>query len=122
MELRPSDTEKILCPCLTSLNSCEANEINKCYVVNNEEIINCEVKESVIKFATPGKNMKIDENSTIVVKQLPLPKKNEAIDIEKVRDYVYIKDMRSNKDQTDFGNSYNRDKYIKHNDVYRKII
>ena len=44
MELRPSYTEKILCPCLTSLNSCEANEINKEQLLEKAE----EIKKSFI--------------------------------------------------------------------------
>jgi hypothetical protein len=98
----------------------QSNEITKCYVVNNEEIINGDIKESVIKFATPGKNMKIDENSTVVVKELPLPKKDEAVNIEKIRDYTYIKKMNNSEDKG-FQNAYNRKTYLKRDINYEKL-
>jgi hypothetical protein len=45
----------------------KSNEIARCYVVNNEEIINCPVKESVIKFASPGKAMEADDKTTVLM-------------------------------------------------------
>ena len=94
-----------------SLN--QNNDLTKCYVVNNEEIVNCRVNESIIKFAIPGKNMKMDEQSTLVTKQLPLPMKTDAVQIEEIRDYSFIKKMRQSEDQG-FGNAYNRNSYLKH--------
>ena len=88
------------------------NEVIKSYVVNNEEVVNCDIKESVIKFATPGKNMTIDENSTLVVKREPLPQKTQAVDVEEIRDYSWIKSLNKSEDKG-FQNAYNRDKYLK---------
>jgi hypothetical protein len=93
-----------------SLN--KSNEINKCYVINNEEIINCEVNESVIKFATPGKNLKIDEKSTLIVKEEKLPGISGAIKIDEIRDYSFIKNMSKTIDDG-FANIYKKEKYVK---------
>jgi hypothetical protein len=88
------------------------NEITKCYVINEEEIINCPIKESVIKFATPGKNITLDEHSTIVVTQMPLSKKTDAIQVEELRDYAWIKEMNKSEDKG-YQNAYDRNKYLK---------
>jgi hypothetical protein len=88
------------------------NEVAKCYIVNNEEIVNCPVKESVIKFATPGKNITLDENSTIIVGKQLLPQKSEAVEVEEIRDYSFIKKMRKSEDKG-FQNLYDRNKYVK---------
>lgn len=74
----------------------QENEINKSYVVNDDEVVNCQITESVIKFATPGINLKMDESSTIIIKDQPLPHKTEAIQIEEIRDYSWIKAMNKN--------------------------
>lgn len=88
------------------------NEVIKSYIVNNEEVVNCDVKGSVIKFATPGKNLTLDESSTLVVKGERLPRLTDAIQIEEIRDYAFIKSMRKTEDKG-FGNLYDRNKYLK---------
>ena len=88
------------------------NEISKSVIENNEEMVNCPVSESLIKYATPGKDLKVDENSTVVVKRLPLPEKTDAIEIEKIRDYTFIKDMNKSGDKG-FQNAYNKNTYLK---------
>jgi hypothetical protein len=90
----------------------QENEIDRCYIVNSEEMINCNVKESVIKFATPGKRMKADDRSTIVIKQMPLPVKSDAVHVEEIRDYSWIKKMRKSEDKG-FQNEYSKNKYMK---------
>lgn len=91
----------------------KSNEINRCYVVNNEEIINCQVNESVIKFASPGKGMTTDDKTTIIVKQLPLPKLTDAVHVKEIRDYSWIKSMNKKSDDVGYGNQYNKNKYPK---------
>jgi len=81
------------------------NEISKSFIVNTEEIINCNVSESVIKFATPGKDLKVDESTTVVVKEMPLPTKTDAINIDEIRDYSWIKSMNKTRDEG-FANEY----------------
>jgi len=85
------------------------NEIIDSFVENNEEMVNCKITNSVVKFATLGKNLKVDESSTIVVMNTPLPKKTEAVNIEKIRDYTFIKNMKQSVD-TGFQNLYIRKK------------
>jgi hypothetical protein len=88
------------------------NEVENSYIVNNEEIVNCKVSNSLIKFATVGRNMKIDENTTVIVKEMPLPKPSNAIKVEEIRDYTYIKGMNKTGDKV-FENEYKRDIYNK---------
>ena len=104
---------------LNSASVNKGNEINNCYILNKEEIINCKVKESLVKFATPGKNIEVDESSTIIVKQLPLPEKTNAVKIEGIRDYSWIKGLNKTEDKG-FQNKYNRNTYLKtnQNDLY----
>lgn len=89
------------------------NEINNCYVVNNEEVVNCPVKNSVIKFATPGRDITLDESSTLIVEKQPLPQKTDAVQVEEIRDYSWIKNMNKKSDDIGFGNLYDRNKYLK---------
>lgn len=88
------------------------NEVENSYIVNNEEIVNCKVTNSLIKFATVGRNMKVDENTTIIVKEMPLPKPSDAIKVEEIRDYTYIKGMNKTGNKG-FENEYKRDIYNK---------
>jgi hypothetical protein len=89
------------------------NEVINSYIVNNEEVINCPVIKSVIKFATPGKDITLDEGSTLIVDKQPLPQKTDAIQVEEIRDYSFIKKMNKKSDDVGFGNLYDRNKYLK---------
>jgi len=90
------------------------NELSDCYVINNEEIVNCNVTRSVIKFATPGKDLEVDESSTIIVTEMSLPKISNAVQVDEIRDYSYIKSMRtSDNDNLSFQNKYDRKTYLK---------
>lgn len=88
------------------------NEVKNSYIVNNEEVINCKVSNSLVKFATVGKRMKVDENSTVIVKEMPMPKPNDAVRVEEIRDYTYIKSMNKTGDKG-FENEYKKDTYNK---------
>jgi hypothetical protein len=90
----------------------DKNEIKNSFVINNDEIINCNVINSVIQFAIPGKHIKVDENSTIITKQLPLPKKSNELEVKEIRDYSWIKSMKQT-DDLGFQNIYDRNKYLK---------
>ena len=104
---------KIINSYLESASINKQNEVIKSYIVNNEEVVNCPVTESVIKFATPGKDLTLDENSTLVVGKQLLPKKSDAIQIEEIRDYSWVKKMNKKSDDTGYGNLYDRNKYLK---------
>jgi len=90
----------------------KGNEITKCIVENNEEIVDCHLVETICKFATPGKHLTADEKSTVIVKEMPLPAPSDAIKVKEVRDYTYIKGMNK-KDNEGFGNLYDRKNYLK---------
>jgi len=92
----------------TTVNN--TNEINKSFILNNEEVINCKVTESVIKFATPGKNLKVDESTTVVVKQMPLPEKTDELKVDEIRDYSWIKSMNTSGENNGFENEYKNEK------------
>jgi len=88
------------------------NIVNKCVIENNEELINCDINESLIKFATIGKRAKIDEKSTIIFRKeetLP-PNKMSGINVNEIRDYRWIKSMRTSEDKG-FVNLYNKNMF-----------
>jgi hypothetical protein len=97
---------------ISLIESCRAdrgNSIKRSYIINEGEIINCEVNESIIKNAGLGKNARIDENSTVVEdKQLQIPVQEEGIKIDEIRDFRWIRNMRKTEDQG-FGNEYKYD-------------
>jgi len=88
------------------------NIINNCFIENTEELIGCDVNNSVIKFATIGKSAKIDESSTIITKEEELPQISGALKVDEIRDYTWIKNMRK-QNTTEFANEYKRNKYFK---------
>jgi len=91
------------------LEACRAdrtNTIEKSYIVNQGEIINCEVNESIIKNAGIGQNAKLDEECTLVQdKEKMAPPPEKGVDIKEIRDYKWIKSMRTSEDQG-FGNEF----------------
>ena len=84
-----------------------ANTIEKSYIVNQGEIINCEVNESIIKNAGIGQNAKLDEECTVIEdRQLSIPPPGEGLQIGEIRDYRWLKDMRENEPEPGFGNEF----------------
>lgn len=76
-----------------------SNIINKSYIINEGEVLNCKINESVIKNATLGKNARIDEKSIVIFPNVDKkPKLNKGIDISEVRNYKWIKNLTSNND------------------------
>lgn len=83
------------------------NTIDRSYIINKGEIINCEVNESIIKNAGIGKNARLDEECTLIedrVMSAPLHK--EGIKVEEIRDYKWIKSMRSSITDSGYGNEF----------------
>jgi len=77
-----------------------SNSIERSYIINKGEIINCKVSESVIKNAGIGQNAKLDEECTIIQDREPkTPAPQQGIKVEEVRDYRWIKSMRKGEDQ-----------------------
>jgi len=84
-----------------------ANTIEKSYIINQGEIINCEVNESIIKNAGIGQNAKLDEECTVVEdKQVSIPPPGQGLQVGEIRDYRWIKDMRENDPEPGFGNEF----------------
>ena len=90
----------------------KGNTLTKCVVFNNEEMVNCEVFETLVMYASPGKNLKTDDKSTIIIKPTPLPQKSEAVQVKEIRDYSWIKAMNKTEDKG-FQNEYKRSNFLK---------
>jgi len=85
------------------------NTINKSYIINEGEILNCKITESVIKNAGIGKNARLDESCTVIYpdEATETINLNKGIEIEEVRNYKWIKNLTKNNDiYKDFGNEY----------------
>jgi hypothetical protein len=89
------------------------NLIENCFVENNHEMLNCNIKECVIKFAGLGNSARIDEGTVIVDKEDKLKKPAVGVDVEEIRDYNWIKNLTGKKsDEHVFGNEYIKKRYI----------
>jgi len=91
---------------LTGCRADRDNDVERSYIVNQGEIINCRVNESIIKNAGLGQNVKLDEECTVIEDRLPkTPKLQTGIKVEEVRDYRWLKSMNKSEDQG-FGNQF----------------
>lgn len=92
------------------IESCRAdrgNLIERSYIVNQGEIINCEVNESIIKNAGIGKNAHLDENCTLIEdRNIQAPPPAEGVQVGEIRDYRWLKDMRDKEPEEWFGNEF----------------
>jgi len=91
------------------------NIIDTCVVENLNEMINCVVRNSIIKFAGIGSLAKLDESTTIIELKAYHPNIKNGVQIEEIRDYNWISSMRKTKDEG-FQNIYNKPKLIIDND------
>jgi hypothetical protein len=91
------------------------NVIDRCIVDNLNEMINCVIKKSIVKFAGIGSLAKLDESSTIIELKTYSPSTKMGVEIEEIRDYKWISDMRKSKD-LGFQNIYKKPKLIINND------
>ncbi len=87
------------------------NLIENCFIENNHELLNCNIKQSIIKFAGIGKKAKLDENTTIIDNQEFSPKIDLGIQVEEIRDYRYLKNMNQTPN-IGFQNLYIKKTYI----------
>ena len=84
------------------------NKINESFIINNGEIINCKVSNSVIKNAGIGNSAKLDEECLIIhPKEKNINPERIGIRVDEIRDYNWIKSLRA-KDYKDkgFANKY----------------
>jgi len=89
------------------------NTLENCFVENNYEILNCDIKNSVIKFAGLGKNAKLDEGTVFIDREERL-QQPEAVGVhsEELRDYKWFKNLLGEQPDKGFGNAYIKKTYI----------
>jgi len=86
--------------------------LENCFVDNHYELLNCELKESIIKFAGIGKSATLDE-STVVIDNENNYEPAVGVEVEEMRDYLWIKDLTGKKPEGHiFGNQYIKKTYI----------
>jgi hypothetical protein len=89
------------------------NSLSECFVENNDEIINCNIKKSIIKFAGIGKFARLDESSVIIAKtdlSKPIAK---GIEVEEIRDYKWMSNLtKDHTVTTSFGNEYIKKRFV----------
>ena len=89
------------------------NTIENCFVENNYEMLNCNIKESIIKFAGLGKSARIDEGTVIIGKEEKPKIEAVGVEIEEMRDFNWMKNLTGKKsDEHVFGNEYIKKRYI----------
>jgi hypothetical protein len=86
------------------------NLIEKCFVENEKELLSCEIKESVIKFAGISALARLDEETVIVDNQVNHTPA-VGIEVEEIRDYKYILKMKETPD-LGFQNKYIKKTYF----------
>jgi len=83
------------------------NTIERSYIINQGEIINCQVNESIIKNAGIGQNARLDEECTLIEDRIPVsPAPDAGLQIGEIRDYRWLKDMRENEPAPGFANEF----------------
>lgn len=85
------------------------NNLERCFVENFEEILNCNIRECVVKFAAIGKQARLDEHSVIVDRDKINIQPAKGIEIEEIRDYKWIQGLiPREKTKYEYGNEYVR--------------
>ena len=87
------------------------NNINKSFIMNESEIINCRLSGTIVKFGELGKRAQLDESCVIIKKDVEPIKYTSGIDVTEVRDHNWLASL-SGKSPKGFANEY-RNKYDK---------
>jgi hypothetical protein len=88
------------------------NSLEQCFVENHHELLNCDIKESVIKFAGIGSAAKLDE-ATVIIDEVKEIKPAVGVEVEELRDYKWLKDLTGKHPEGHtFGNEYIKKTYI----------
>ena len=90
----------------------EGNSLDNCFVENNYEIINCDIKNSIIKFAGLGKFARIDESTVVIDREDQLQQPAVGIEVEEIRDYRWFKNLLGKQPDKGFGNEYIKKSHI----------
>ncbi len=94
---------------LQNIRADRANQIDKGYIMNHGEIINCKVTDSIIFNAGIGKNAKLDENCTLIEPRDFRPVPKLGVIIEEPRDYKWIKSLGGERKPMEWGNEFKTD-------------
>jgi len=87
------------------------NSIFKSFIINENEIINCKLSNTIIKFGELGNRAQLDESCVIVKKDVEPIKYTEGIKVEELRDHNWLANL-GGKRPKGFANEY-RNKYDK---------
>lgn len=88
------------------------NFIERCFVENKKEMLNCSITESIVKFAGIGNSAKLDE-STVIVDEVINQQPAVGVEVEEIRDYNWLKNLTGKKKEGhEFGNEYIKKTYI----------
>lgn len=93
----------------------DSNIVSLSIIDNLNEIVNCDIRKSIVKFAGIGSQAKLDESSVLIELKEYQPLNKTGVEVEEMRDYKWIADMRKSKDDG-FQNAYVKPKLIIYND------
>jgi hypothetical protein len=97
---------------LNAVSAERPNVIEKCFVENNNEFIDCTIKESVIKFAGIGKSATLDESTVIIGRETRQPVA-KGVEVEEIRDYKWLQKLSGKQpNSSKFGNEYVKKPFI----------
>jgi hypothetical protein len=89
------------------------NTLDNCFVENNYEILNCEIKNSILKFAGLGRESKLLEGTILIDREEKLQQPaSVGIQVEEIKDYKWLKNLLGPHVDKGFGNEFNKKTYI----------
>jgi hypothetical protein len=96
---------------MTNVRADRINKINESFIVNNGEMINCKVNNTIVKNAGIGKDAKLDESSVIIETREFQPQMLKGVESPEIRDYNWIKSLRDDdyEDLQGFANEFKTD-------------
>jgi uncharacterized protein YjbI with pentapeptide repeats len=88
------------------------NIVEGCFIENNNELLDCTIKESVVKFAGIGKFANLDE-STVVIGNETKMEVAKGVESDVIKDYKWLQKL-SSKEQTShvYGNTYIKKRFL----------
>ena len=91
----------------------EQNELENCFVENNYEVLNCTIRNSIIKFAGLGIKSRLEEGTVFIDREENIQKPMAVgIETKETRDYKWVKNLLGPKVDKGFGNEYIKKTYI----------
>ena len=91
----------------------QENTIENCFVENNNEMLNCNINYSILKFVGLGKSAKIDEGTVVINKDIKIQQPAVGVEVEEIRDYKWVANLTGKKTKEHiFGNEFIKKRYI----------